>query len=73
MIDVNTLQNSIVFDVETVSEYRTLDELKTNNPKKAKLWSKRCEWLRKKFEENVEMSDDELYINKAGLQPELNY
>ncbi len=64
------LQDFIIFDVETVTEYKTLDELARHNPAKAELWSKRCEWLRKKFEENKDMTDEQLYVEKAALQPE---
>lgn len=64
------LQDFIIFDIETVSEYKSLDDLLKHNPGKAELWSKRCEWLRKKFDENKELTDEQLYVEKAALQPE---
>lgn len=64
------LQDFIIFDVETASEFESLDDLYRKNPAKAELWSKRCEWLRKKFEENKDLSDEQLYVDKAALQPE---
>lgn len=64
------LAKVVFFDLETASEYATLDELAIAKPKMAELWSKRCEYLRSRFEENREMTDEELYKAKAALSPE---
>jgi DNA polymerase elongation subunit (family B) len=36
----------------------------------ASLWSTRCEYLRSRFEENKDKSDEELYLEKAALTAE---
>jgi DNA polymerase elongation subunit (family B) len=64
------LAKVVFFDLETASEYATLDDLALNKPKMAELWSKRCEYLRSRFEENRDMTDEELYQSKAALTPE---
>jgi DNA polymerase elongation subunit (family B) len=64
------LAKVVFFDLETASEYATLDELVIAKPKMAELWSKRCDYLRSRFEENREMTDEELYKAKAALSPE---
>ncbi len=62
----------IFLDIETVSEYETLTHLENADPLMAKLWSKRCEYLRRRYVENVEITDDKLYAEKAGLHPEFS-
>jgi len=64
------LTKIVFFDLETASEYESLDQLAFNKPKMAELWSKRCEYLRSRFEENKDMTDEELYQAKAALTPE---
>jgi predicted PolB exonuclease-like 3'-5' exonuclease len=64
------LAKIVFFDLETASEYESLDQLALNKPKMAELWSKRCEYLRSRFEENKDMTDEELYQAKAALTPE---
>ncbi len=64
------LTKIVFFDLETASEYATLDSLAINKPKMAELWSKRCVYLRSRFEENKDMTDEELYQSKAALTPE---
>ena len=64
------LAKTVFFDLETASEYESLDQLALNKPKMADLWSKRCEYLRSRFEENRDMTDEQLYQAKAALTPE---
>ncbi|CAB4175697.1 Predicted 3'-5' exonuclease, PolB-like [uncultured Caudovirales phage] len=64
------LAKTVFFDLETASEYESLDQLALNKPKMAELWSKRCEYLRSRFEENRDMTDEQLYEAKAALTPE---
>jgi DNA polymerase elongation subunit (family B) len=72
MFTPTELQKMVFFDLETAPNYSSLDELNLANPAMATLWSKRCEYLRARFEENRELSDEELYIEKAALAPEFN-
>ena len=64
------LAKVVFFDLETASEYASLDQLALNKPKMAELWSKRCDYLRSRFEENRDMTDEQLYEAKAALTPE---
>ena len=61
------LENLIVLDIETVSGTK---ELGDNSKRLVELWSKRCEYLRKKHVDNQELTDQEIYETKAGLQAE---
>jgi hypothetical protein len=72
MINKKDLTSIIFFDIETTSQYPSLDNLKLNNEPLYKLWIKRTEYLRAKFEENRELSDSELYLKKSGLSAEFN-
>jgi predicted PolB exonuclease-like 3'-5' exonuclease len=62
----------VVFDIETVSEYESYQQLLSENPKKAELWGRRCVWLRSRYAENAKLDDDSLYLAKAALQPEFS-
>ena len=64
------LAKVVFFDLETASEYASLDQLSSEKPKMAELWSKRCLYLRSRFEENRDMTDEQLYQAKAALTPE---
>jgi 3'-5' exonuclease len=72
MYSPTELGKIVFFDLETASEYQSLDELAAVNPKMAELWSKRCIYLRSKFEENRDLTDEELYQAKAALTPEFS-
>ena len=66
-MDINKLA---IFDIETAGNWGTLDEMKKDNPKMAELWVKRCDFLRDRYDNNNELSCDELWVLKAGLHPE---
>jgi len=70
MYSHSELTKAVYFDLETAAEFRSLDELHIANPKKAELWAKRCEYLRARFEENRDLSDEKIYLEKAALTPE---
>lgn len=70
MYSQSELTKAVFFDLETAAEYDSLDSLFLANKKKAELWSKRCDYLRSRFEENKNLTDEELYIEKAALTPE---
>lgn len=67
MINIDKLA---VFDIETAGGYATYTEMKADNPKLAQLWDKRCEYLRDRYANNKDMSNEELYPLKAGLSAE---
>lgn len=72
MYNQTELTKMVFFDLETASTCINLAALEKTNPKMAELWRKRCEYLRARFEENKDMSDEELYVAKAGLTPEFS-
>ncbi len=72
MYTQDQLSRIVFFDLETASEYRSLDDLYKANPKMADLWSKRCEYLRGKYPEHLEKTDEQLYEDRAALHPEFN-
>lgn len=73
MFKIEDLKTILFFDVECVSEYSSLDNLRLHNPKMAELWEKRCVFLRKleKYG-NENKTDDELYFEKASLHHEFS-
>ena len=70
MYTLDSIKNWLFIDIETVSEAKDLLELYDKNPTKAKLWRKRCEYLRRRYIECEKMTDEELYVSKAALHPE---
>ena len=73
MYTQDELKGLLFFDLETASEYESLSVLEIEKPAMAKLWIKRCEYLRSRWpEDNGEKSDAELYVDKAALVPEFN-
>lgn len=70
MYTISDVKNWLFIDIETVSEAPDLPALAAANPAKAALWSRRCEYLRRRFVECEKMTDEELYKLKAGLHPE---
>jgi DNA polymerase elongation subunit (family B) len=70
MYTPNDLSKMVFFDFETASTFASLNDLNDANPKMAELWSKRCEYLRSRFEENKDKTDEELYLEKAALTAE---
>lgn len=72
MFNDNDLQKIIFFNVKTASGEKDFNELSLKDLKLSNLWSKRCEYLRSRFEENKNLSDYDLYQKKAFLHPEFN-
>ena len=64
------LEDIVVIDIETTSGEESLNALNDKNPRLADLWVKRCEYLRVKHSDNAELSDEEIYDQKSGLQAE---
>ena len=70
MYTTTELSKLVSFDLETASEFDSLDELSLAKPKMADLWVKRCDYLRTRFEENRDLTNEELYVKRAALTPE---
>lgn len=67
MININKLA---IFDIETAGLYATYADMAVANPKLAELWDKRCLFLRDRYSNNEELTNEELFIQKAGLTAE---
>jgi hypothetical protein len=70
MIKKEDLKNIVYFDVETAGAYPTHEDLVQTNPRLAKLWEKRAKYFRGTNPELAEMTDSEIYSQKAGLEAE---
>jgi predicted PolB exonuclease-like 3'-5' exonuclease len=70
MYDLNAIKKCLFIDIETVAEYKNLDELRKHNPHKADLWISRCNYLRRRYIENENLTSEQLYEQKAGLHAE---
>lgn len=67
LFSTKELENLIFIDIETTSEHKHIDDM---GDTMGKLWSKRCEYLRRKHKDNEDLSDNEIYEEKAALQAE---
>ena len=72
MYKFEDIQKFIFVDIETVSEYPTLTDLEKVDRLMGDLWRKRCVYLRRRYQENAELSDDRLYAEKAALHAEFS-
>ena len=70
MFTLDDIKNWLFIDIETASEFSSLDNLRAGNPMKAKLWSQRCDYLRKRYSECYNLTEEELYAQRAPLHPE---
>jgi len=72
MYSEQQIEKYLFIDIETVSEYRTLTDLLAADSLMGKMWSKRCEYLRRRYPENEKVSDAQLYTEKAALHAEFS-
>ena len=70
MFSKQSLSKTLYFDVETVSFYKSLSDLKKNDERMYHLWKKRELYYRSVYAEMKEETEDEIYEQKAGLEPE---
>lgn len=64
------LENLVLIDIETVSGSNSLEALEWEDSRLFELWEKRCDYLRKKHEDNQELTNNEIYKQKSALQAE---
>jgi predicted PolB exonuclease-like 3'-5' exonuclease len=63
-------KNYLFIDIETASQFRSLDELQDSKPRLAEQWTKKADNLRK-FEHGMsDLNDEELYEKTAAWFPE---
>lgn len=60
----------LFFDIETVSEYETLEEFKNNDPKKYQVFVDYQDFFLRRYPEDADLSLDEIYFLRAPLVPE---
>lgn len=70
MITPQKLEQILFFDTETVSEVKSLNDYKKDNPRKIELWKKKADQIRSKDSDLSNKTDEQLYEMKAGLFPE---
>lgn len=69
MISTNTILNMLFFDLETVSEYKSLEEFKKNDFKMYKHWYKIFERYKKDDDSLIE---EDVYLSHTPLYPEFS-
>jgi len=69
MFNKDFLASLVFIDIETVPGAKSINDMDLSI---RDLWSKRCEYLRDRFDDNSEKSDDELWSYKAALHAEFN-
>ena len=62
----------LFFDCETVGNWPDLETLKNDNVEFYEPWMKRDTFLRERYDTNKSISPNDLYKEKAGLQPEFS-
>lgn len=67
----NDLEQFLIIDIETASQYKSLDEFSEKNEKLSDLWIKKSESLSlKNLDKQLDESENDFYFKKAGLYPE---
>lgn len=57
-------------DVETVGISSSLSVLETEHPRLFKVFTSSIDWFNKRFPETINMTNSEIYLNRAALVPE---
>lgn len=70
MIKKTDLKNILYFDVETTGMCKNYEDLIDQNSRLAKLWEKRAKYFRSNSSGMEDLTDSEIYLQKAGLEPE---
>jgi len=72
MFSQDFIEKLLYIDVETVPSYGSLEELERENERLYKLWLKRDSYYRSAHDELKNSTLEEVYNNKAGLEPEFS-
>lgn len=70
MIRKSELHKLLYFDLETISQFSSLDELKEYNPRLYECWKKREDYYRKSYSDLKDLTPNEIYMDKSPLEPE---
>lgn len=72
MYTLNQIKKFVFFDMETVSGFKSQNELKEKNERLHSLWEKRLIYLKERYTDSMLASDDEIYYSRAPLHSEFN-
>jgi 3'-5' exonuclease len=73
MLILQNLKNYIFLDIETISQYKTFDELYKAKPKMAELWLKKsAKFYNEPQYKDILDIDNKIYFDKASLYPEFS-
>jgi DNA polymerase elongation subunit (family B) len=70
MIRRSEIDKLLYFDLETASQYSSLDELKDLNPRLYECWKKREDYYRKSFSNLKDEDSNTIYMEKSPLEAE---
>jgi DNA polymerase elongation subunit (family B) len=70
MIRKSELNKFLYFDLETISQFSSLEDLERENPRLYDCWKKREDYYRKSYSDMKDLTSEEIYKEKAGLEPE---
>jgi DNA polymerase elongation subunit (family B) len=70
MIRKSNLNTLLYFDLETVSQFSSLGELREENPRLYDCWKKREDYYRKYYSDMEDLTSEEIYFDKSPLEPE---
>lgn len=71
MINKDTLKKTLYFDIETSGITKTFEDLELENPRLAKMWTKRCKWLvQNSGEDQKKYTASDFWGIKSSLHPE---
>jgi len=70
MIRKSELDKLLYFDLETISQFSSIEELKEENFRLYQCWKKREDYYRKSYSDLSDLSSNEIYMDKSPLEPE---
>ena len=72
MLRKEVIHSLLYFDVETAALYPNIETLHDENPRLYHLWRKRDEYYRGAYPALANESEESVYKQKAGLEPEFS-
>jgi hypothetical protein len=70
MIRKSELNKLLYFDLETISQFSSLEDLKEYNPRLYDCWKKREDYYRKSYPDLKDLTSNEIYMDKSPLEAE---
>jgi DNA polymerase elongation subunit (family B) len=70
MIRKSELHKLLYFDLETISQFSSLEDLKEYNPRLYDCWKKREDYYRKSYPDLKDLTSNEIYMDKSPLEAE---